>query len=80
MYDSLTLVLKPDAYRYGDTTKTQTVFEVHRLIDQIPDFKPLFAAPRFTPVNYDSLTLLNRKGVWPQCAAPGQEPPLYACP
>ena len=30
VYDSLVLVLKPDAYRYGDTTHLQTV-EVHRL-------------------------------------------------
>ena len=65
VYDSLTLVLKPDAYRYGDTTKTQALFEVHRLVDQLSDVKPLFAAPRLTPVNYDSTTLLNKGGVAP---------------
>ena len=58
-------MLKPDAYRYGDTTKTQTLFEVHRLLDQLSDTKPLFAAPRFTPVTYDSVTLLNKGGVAP---------------
>lgn len=65
VYDSLTLVLKPDTYRYGDTTKTQKLFEVHRLVDQLSDVNPLFAAPRLTPVNYDSITLLNKGGVAP---------------
>ena len=64
-YDSLTLVLKPDAYRYGDTTKTQALFEVHRLTDPLSETKPLFAAPRFTPVNYDSLQVLNKGGAAP---------------
>ena len=69
VYDSLTLVLKPDAYRYGDTTKTQALFEVHRLVDQLSDINPLFAAPRLTPVNYDSTTLLNKGGVAPKLRA-----------
>ena len=64
-YDSLTLVLKPDTYRYGDTTRTQALVQVHRLTDQLSTTKPLFAAPRFTPVNYDSLHVLNRGGAAP---------------
>ena len=73
VYDSLTLTLKPDNYRYGDTTKTQALFEVHRLIDQLSDIKPLFAAPRFTPVNYDSTTLLNKGGAPVRRARPSAD-------
>jgi len=66
VYDSTTLVLhtatapKPDSYLYGDTTKTQALFEVHPLIDPISTTKPSFASPKLTSLNYDSTTLLNR--------------------
>ncbi len=72
VYDSTTLVLhpagtkKPDSYIYGDSTKTQALFEVHPLIDPISLTKPSFASPKLTSLNYDSTTLLNRGGVAPR--------------
>ncbi|AMR25636.1 hypothetical protein A0257_00065 [Hymenobacter psoromatis] len=72
VYDSTTLVLHaatpktPDSYLYGDTTKTQALFEVHPLIDPISLTKPSFASPKLTSLNYDSTTLLNRGGVAPR--------------
>jgi len=71
IYDSTTLVLRtapatrPDSYIYGDTTKTQALFEVHPLIDPISVTKVSFASPKLTRLNYDSTTLLNRGGVVP---------------
>ena len=65
VYDSTTLVLhaadtkKPDSYIYGDSTKSQALFEVHPLIDPISITKPSFASPKLTSLNYDSTTLLN---------------------
>jgi hypothetical protein len=67
-YDSLVLVMKPTAYRYGDTTKTQALVEVHRLIDPIaiPTIKPSFASRKLTNLRYDTATVLNKGGVAPQ--------------
>lgn len=72
VYDSTTLVLhtatvtKPDSYIYGDTTKTQALFEVHRLKDPISITKPSFASPKLTSLEYDTTTLLNSGGVAPR--------------
>ena len=72
VYDSTTLVLHaatpraPDSYLYGDTTKTQALFEVHPLIDPISITKPSFASPKLTNLNYDSTTLLNQGGRAPR--------------
>jgi len=69
VYDSTTLVLhtatvtKPDSYIYGDTTKTQALFEVHRLKDPISITKPSFASPKLTSLEYDTTKLLNYGGV-----------------
>lgn len=66
VYDSVALVLplltSPTAYRYGDTTRTQALVEVHRLRDPISATKPSFASPRLTKLNYDSTTVLNQGG------------------
>ncbi|QKG55872.1 DUF4270 family protein [Hymenobacter sp. BRD128] len=64
VFDSVTLILKPDNYRYGDTTKTQSLVEVHRLSRQTPISitKYSYVAPRLTPMGYDSThvdSLLN---------------------
>jgi hypothetical protein len=53
VYDSLVLVLKPDGYRYGDTTRLQTI-EVHRLRDQFDANKTYFA---FSQLAYDATPL-----------------------
>ncbi|TDN40186.1 DUF4270 family protein [Hymenobacter sp. UV11] len=72
VYDSTILVLrtatapKPDSFIYGDTTKTQALFEVHPLIDPISITKPSFASPKLTRLNYDSTTLLNLDRVAPR--------------
>ncbi len=68
VYDSTTLVLrtatptKPDSYIYGDSTKTQALFEVHPItpINPISTTKVSFASPKLTSISYDSTTLLNR--------------------
>lgn len=67
VFDSITLILKPDTnprldnYRYGDTTKTQTLVEVHRLGRNTPvsTTQYSYTSPRLTKLEYDSLTLLN---------------------
>lgn len=51
VYDSLVLVLKPDAYRYGDTTKTQTLVEVRRLKAFVPSTQYGYASPKLTPTS-----------------------------
>ncbi|RZL07954.1 MAG: DUF4270 family protein, partial [Hymenobacter sp.] len=58
VYDSLVLVLKPIAAnssnpnaRYGDTTKTQTLAEVHRLNSFVPSTQYGFASPKLTPMS-----------------------------
>ncbi len=48
--DSVVLVLPTDAYRYGDTTKTQTLLEIHELSAFIPLTKYGFASPSLTPI------------------------------
>ena len=58
VYDSLVLVLKPDAYRYGDTTRQQTV-EVHRLRTPLEDAKTYYA---FSQLNYDAAPLNQGTG------------------
>jgi hypothetical protein len=59
VFDSITLVLKPDAYRYGDTTKTQALVEVHQLRSPISNTQYSFTSPRLTRMDYDSVRLLN---------------------
>jgi hypothetical protein len=58
VYDSLVLVLKPFAVsaanpnaRYGDTTKTQTLVEVHRLNSFVPSTQFGYASPKLTPMS-----------------------------
>lgn len=58
VYDSLVLVLKPIAVnasnpnaRYGDTTKTQTLAEVHRLNSFVPSTQFGFASSKLTPMS-----------------------------
>lgn len=59
IFDSITLILKPDAYRYGDTTKTQALVEVHRLRSPISNTQYSFTSPRLTRMDYDSVNQLN---------------------
>jgi hypothetical protein len=59
IFDSVTLILKPDAYRYGDTTKTQALVEVHRLRSPISNTQYSFTSPRLTRMDYDSVNRLN---------------------
>jgi hypothetical protein len=59
VFDSITLILKPDGYRYGDTTKTQALVEVHRLRSPISSTQYSFTSPRLTRMDYDSVNLLN---------------------
>lgn len=59
VFDSITLILKPDAYRYGDTTKTQALVEVHRLRTPISRTQYSFTSPRLTTMDYDSVNRLN---------------------
>lgn len=63
VYDSVVLVLNPTNYRYGDTTKTQALLEVHQLNTSISTTKPSLA---FTPVDYNRAMVLNKGGVAPQ--------------
>lgn len=58
VYDSLVLVLRPDGYRYGDTTRQQTV-EVHRLRDQLETAKTYYA---FNQLAYDAAPLNQGTG------------------
>jgi hypothetical protein len=61
VFDSAVLVLKPTAYRYGDTTKTQTLVEVHELTAPISNTKYSFASPKLTPPPYDAASpVLNQ--------------------
>ncbi len=64
-YDSLVLVMKPTAYRYGDTTKTQALVEVHKLIDPISATKPSFASSKLTNLKYDAKNV-NQGGTPPR--------------
>lgn len=59
VFDSITLILKPDGYRYGDTTKTQALVEVHRLRSPVSYTQYSFTSPRLTKMDYDSVNLLN---------------------
>jgi hypothetical protein len=59
VFDSITLILKPDNYRYGDTTKTQSLVEVRRLKTGISSTKYSFASPGLTVMDYDSTARLN---------------------
>jgi hypothetical protein len=59
VFDSISLILKPDAYRYGDTTKTQALVEVHRLRSPVSTTQYSFTSPRLTKMDYDSVNLLN---------------------
>lgn len=65
-YDSLVLVMKPTTYRYGDTTKTQALVEVHKLLDPISATRPSFASSKLTNLRYDTKNILNRGGVAPR--------------
>ncbi|MDJ0367214.1 DUF4270 family protein [Hymenobacter sp. H14-R3] len=64
-YDSLVLVMKPTTYRYGDTTKTQALVEVHKLIDPISATKYSFASSKLTNLRYDPKNV-NRGGSPPR--------------
>jgi hypothetical protein len=70
VFDSVTLLLKPDNYRYGDTTKTQALVEVHRLNTGISFTKYSYTSPRLTTMDYDSVNLLNYNPVTKANAAP----------
>jgi len=48
--DSVVLVLPTDTYRYGDTTKTQTLVDVRELSSFIPTTSFGFASPKLTPM------------------------------
>ncbi|RZK21793.1 MAG: DUF4270 family protein [Hymenobacter sp.] len=63
--DSVVLVLKPDTYRYGDTTKTQTLVEVRRLNSFLPTTSYAFAAPRLTPMTTRTGAVLNQAAPTP---------------
>lgn len=51
VYDSLVLVLKPNTYRYGDTTQTQNLVDVHRLNSFVPTTQYGYASPKLTPMS-----------------------------
>lgn len=48
--DSVVVLLSADTYRYGDTTRVQTLFNVYRMDTPLPFNKPLFASPTLTPL------------------------------
>jgi len=48
--DSVVLVLPTDTYRYGDTTKTQTLVDVRELSSFLPTTSFGFASPKLTPM------------------------------
>ncbi|GAB3573764.1 hypothetical protein GCM10027345_06940 [Hymenobacter daeguensis] len=58
VFDSLVLELRPDTYRYGDTTRQQTV-EVHRLRAPLEDAKTYYA---FSQLSYDAAALNQGTG------------------
>jgi hypothetical protein len=64
IFDSVTLVLNPDNYRYGDTTKTQALVEVHQLIDPISATRPSFSSSKYTNLRYNTAPL-NKGGAAP---------------
>ncbi|MBF9143279.1 DUF4270 family protein [Hymenobacter properus] len=66
VYDSLVLVLKPDAYRYGDTTQLQNL-EVHRLRDALVPTKNYYA---FSQLGYDAAALNQGRSTRPFAARP----------
>lgn len=76
VFDSVVLVLKPTAYRYGDTTKTQTLVEVHALTLPISNTKYSFASPKLTQISY-SPAILNQSR---QASKPLVAPVLRARP
>jgi hypothetical protein len=55
------LVLKPDVgnYRYGDTTKAQTLFSVYRMNTPVSNTQLSYASPKYTKADFDSTNLLN---------------------
>jgi hypothetical protein len=59
VFDSITLVLKPDNYRYGDTTKTQSLVEVRRLYTGISSTQYSYTSRRLTKMGYDTVNILN---------------------
>jgi hypothetical protein len=67
VFDSITLLLKPNTYRYGDTTKTQALVEVHKLSSSTPisTTKYSYTSPRLTSLGYND-SLLNRRGIVPR--------------
>ncbi len=75
VFDSITLILKPDGYRYGDTTKTQTLVEVHRLRTPISSTQFSFTSPRLTKMDYDSVNLLNYSATGGNVAPVGRARP-----
>lgn len=75
IFDSVTLILKPDGYRYGDTTKTQALVEVHRLRSPVSNTQYSFTSPRLTKMDYDSVNLLNSSATGGSVAPVGRARP-----
>ncbi|MGI4835353.1 MAG: DUF4270 family protein [Janthinobacterium lividum] len=61
LLDSVVLVLKPDTYRYGDTTKTQTLFSIYQMKTPVSNTQVSYASPKYTKADFDSTTLLNEQ-------------------
>lgn len=65
VYDSLVLTLSPSsgstAYRYGDTTKTQTLVSVYRMNTPVPTNKVCYASAKLTPLGSLGDAPLNRR-------------------
>ncbi|NML65371.1 DUF4270 domain-containing protein [Hymenobacter sp. RP-2-7] len=61
LLDSVVLVLKPDTYRYGDTTKTQTLFSIYPMKTPVSNTQVSYASPKYTKADFDSTTLLNEQ-------------------
>lgn len=67
VYDSVALVLNStipgtgavDTYRYGDTTKVQTLFAVYPMTTPVSNTQPSYASRRLTQLSYDTTQLLN---------------------
>jgi hypothetical protein len=67
--DSVVLVLPTDTYRYGDTTKTQTLVDVRELNSFLPTTSFGFASPKLTPMaSRVSTTSLNLTAPTPRRA------------
>lgn len=64
-YDSLVLTLPPTsgstAYRYGDTTKTQTLVSVYKLLTPLPTTKVIFSSPKLSPLGGYNPVALNQR-------------------